>query len=72
MRRLFQFAVPGLLVGLGLLINTTASFGKAEYAKTTKKGCATCHTDFKAKPKELTEAGKYYKEKKTLDGYTGK
>src|SRR5689334_4633817 len=39
MRRLFQFAVPGMLVGLGLFINTTVSFGKPEYAKATKKGC---------------------------------
>jgi len=72
MRRLFQIAVPGLLVGVGPFINTTASFGKPEYAKATKKGCVTCHVDSKTKPKELTEAGKYFKEKKTLDGYTGK
>ena len=34
--------------------------------------CVTCHVDSKAKPKELTEAGKYFKEKKTLDGFTAK
>ena len=72
MRRVFQFAVPGAVVGIGLLLNSAPSFGKPEYAKETKKSCATCHVDFKAKPKELTEAGKYYKEKKTLDGFTAK
>ena len=71
MRRLFQLAVPAAILGVGLFF-TTASFGKVEYAKATKKGCSTCHVDSKAKPKELTEAGKYYKDKKTLDGYTGK
>jgi hypothetical protein len=38
--------------------------------KTTKKACAYCHVDSKAKPKELTPAGKYYGEHKSLDGYT--
>jgi hypothetical protein len=28
--------------------------------------------DAKAKPKELTDAGKYYSEHKTLDGYQDK
>ncbi len=72
MRRVIQLAVPAVIVGVGLLLNTAPSFGKPEYTKTTKKACTVCHTDAKAKPKELTEAGKYYKEKKTLDGYTGK
>ena len=39
-----------------------------EDAKKTKEKCATCHVDFKNKPKELTETGKCYKEKKTLQG----
>jgi hypothetical protein len=37
--------------------------------KATKKACAYCHVDSKAKPKELTDAGKYYAEHKNLDGY---
>jgi hypothetical protein len=40
--------------------------------KATKKNCAYCHVDSKAKPKELTEAGKYYAEHKSLDGYQEK
>jgi len=38
-------------------------------AKKTGKACTFCHTDLK-KLKELNDAGKYYKEKKTLEGYT--
>jgi hypothetical protein len=72
MRKVFQFTVPALVLGLGLAVNSVPSFGKPEYTKQTKKACAVCHVDSKAKPKELTEAGKYFKEKKTLDGFDGK
>ena len=72
MRRVLQFTVPALVIGLGLTVNSVPSFGKAEYTKQTKKACGVCHVDSKAKPKELTEAGKYFKEKKTLDGFDGK
>jgi len=40
--------------------------------KTAKKACAYCHVDSKAKPKELTDAGKYYAEHKNLEGYQDK
>ncbi|HTT60478.1 MAG TPA: hypothetical protein VMG35_01505 [Bryobacteraceae bacterium] len=50
-------------------MSSTLSYGKPEYVKTTKKACAFCHVDSKAKPKDLTEAGKYYQEHKSLDGY---
>lgn len=40
---------------------------KQEDAKKTGKACTYCHV--KGNPKTLTEAGKYYKEKKTLEGY---
>ena len=39
-------------------------------AKKTGKSCIFCHT--KVGSKELTEAGKYYKENGTLDGYKPK
>ena len=38
-----------------------------DIAKKEKKGCVTCHV--KLNDKELNEAGKYYKEKGTLEGY---
>ena len=67
-----KLIVPAAILLGGFLVCTTASYGKPEYVKTTKKACTYCHVDSKAKPKELTDAGKYYSEHKTLDGYTGK
>ena len=66
MRKL-KYAVPVFIFVGGLISTTTLSFGKAEYTKKEKKACVFCHV--KAASKELNEAGKYYKEKKTLDGY---
>ncbi len=41
---------------------------KPEYAKKEKKACTFCHV--KAGSKELTDAGKYYKEHNhSLEGY---
>ncbi len=51
-------------------LGTLAAFqamAKQEDAKKTGKNCAYCHV--KGNPKTLTEAGKYYKEKKTLEGF---
>ena len=64
-----------ILVG-GFLLCTTASYGTAEYAKNTKKSCTFCHekvtSDKDAMKSNLNAAGKYYKDKKSLDGYAGK
>jgi len=52
---------------------TVDSYGKAEYTKKEKKGCTFCHTTAKPKDgKDLTEAGKYYQQKKSLEGYKAK
>lgn len=67
-----KYVVPATILVGGFLVSATLSFGKAEYVKATKKPCAYCHVDSKAKPKELTEAGKFYKDHKTLEGYTEK
>ena len=69
-----RIALPAAILLGGFLLCTTASFGTAEYTKQTKKGCAYCHVQASPKkgdPKanELKDAGKYFKEKKTLDGY---
>jgi len=66
MRKL-KFAVPLFVFAGGLVLTTTLSFGKIEYTKKEKKPCAHCHVT--ATSKELNDAGKFYKEKKTLDGY---
>ena len=68
-----KIALPTVLLVGGFLsvflISSTPSFGKKEYTPQTKKACAFCHKDAQKAPKELTDAGKYFAEHKTLDGY---
>jgi hypothetical protein len=66
--RIVKFAVPAAVLAVGLLCNTVASFGKAEYAKKEKKSCTFCHV--KMGSKDLNAAGNYYKEHNhSLEGY---
>ena len=68
-----KYAIPAAILLGGFLVSSTSSYGKPEYVKTTKKACAFCHVDSKAKPKELTDAGKYFKDhNKSLEGYEQK
>ncbi len=67
-----KIALPALILGAGVLALTIETQAKPAYTAKTKKSCNVCHVDAKAKPKELTPAGKYYEEKKTLDGYVEK
>ena len=60
----WKVTLPAVILLGGFLVCSTASYGKPEYTKSTKKACAVCHVDSKAKPKELTDAGKYYGEHK--------
>ena len=50
-----KYGLPAFVLGLGLVVCTTLSYGKPEYAKTEKKACTFCHVG--GKPKELTDAG---------------
>ena len=73
----FKTVLPVAILLGGFLVCTTASYGTAEYSKNTKKACTFCHEknvpgDKDAMSKNLNEAGKYYKEKKTLDGFVAK
>ena len=70
--KLFKFAVPAFVLAAGLLMTTSMSFAKPEDTKATKKPCTFCHVTAKG-GKDLTDAGKYYKEhSKSLEGYTPK
>ncbi len=64
-----KIIIPALILAAGFLLCSTASYGKADYTKATKKGCVYCHVDAQKAPKELKEPGKYYGQHKTLDGY---
>jgi hypothetical protein len=57
-----------LLLSLVALIGISIGMGKAEYSKKEGKPCTFCHPG--GKVKELTDAGKYYKEHNhSLEGY---
>jgi hypothetical protein len=57
-----------LLLTLAAFIAVSMGMGKAEYSKKEGKPCTFCHPA--GKFKELTEAGKYYKEHDhSLEGY---
>ncbi len=72
----WKVILPAALVLGGFLVCSTASYGKADYAKSTKKTCVFCHekvsADKDVMSKNLTDAGKYYAEHKSLDGYQAK
>jgi hypothetical protein len=69
--KLVKFVVPAFVLVTGLLISSSMSFAKPEDTKKTKKPCTFCHVSAKG-GKELTDAGKYYKDKKSLEGYEAK
>ena len=57
-----------LLLTIAAFITVSMGMSKAEYAKKEGKKCAYCHPP--GKFKELTDAGKYYKEHShSLEGY---
>lgn len=57
-----------LLIALAVVVTVPFSSGKPEYAKKEGKACTFCHPA--GKMKELTDAGKYYKDHDhSLEGY---
>jgi len=57
-----------LLLTVAALIAASMGMSKAEYAKKEGKPCTFCHPP--GKFKELTDAGKYYKDHNhSLEGY---
>jgi hypothetical protein len=71
-----KFVAPALVLAAGMMFSSTASYAKKEYMVATKKACKYCHVDAMAKDavkqKELTDAGKFYKDHKSLDGFVEK
>lgn len=68
-----KLALPAVVLAGGFLICTTVTHGTPAFAKQEKKACNFCHTVGVPKDadsaKDLTDAGKYFKEHKSLDGY---
>ena len=60
----FRFLLPVAALLTVFFATSAISFATKEIQAKEKKPCTTCHV----KGKELNEVGKYYKEKKTLEG----
>ena len=68
-----KLAVFAIGLAASIAVFTSSSQAKPEYTKAEKKACQYCHIDSKSKPKELTDAGKYYQEHgHSLEGYQKK
>ncbi len=62
--RAIKLVVPVAVAFVGLIICTSATYGKPEYAKKESQKCVYCHTKMGSKDvmeKSLTDAGQYYK-----------
>ena len=59
-----------LLAFLAMVLTPRPAPATVAIAKETQKACTVCH--IKTGAKELNEAGKYFLEKKTLDGFVSK
>ena len=68
----FKVLFPAAILAGGFVVCSTISYGKPDYTKQTKKACTFCHVDAQKTPKELKDAGKYFQEHKSLEGYTEK
>ncbi len=66
MKKLVRLALPAAAFTAVLMMSGGAAFATKELSKNEKKPCTTCHA--KAGSKDLNDVGKYYKEKKTLEG----
>jgi hypothetical protein len=68
--------MPAAILLGTFLVSTTASFATMDYKKATGKQCLYCHVKVSADKaemnKNLTPAGKYYHEHKSLDGFQEK
>ena len=62
-----KYWIPGLILIGGLTVGASLSQAKPDFTKKEKKGCTFCHVT--ATSKELNDAGKYYKEHNSLEGY---
>ena len=61
-----RLILPVATLLAAFLATTGISFANKEIQKKEKKPCTTCHV--KTGQKDLNDVGKYYKDKKTLEG----
>ena len=66
MKKVVRLVFPAAAFAAVLMLAGGAAYATKEMSKKEKKPCTTCHA--KAGSKDLNDVGKYYKEKKTLEG----
>jgi cytochrome c553 len=66
MKKLFRLVMPAAAFAAAFALAGGAAYATKEMSKKEKKPCTTCHV--KMGSKDLNDVGKYYKEKKTLEG----
>ena len=59
-----------LVAATAIALTALPSTGTRDMSRKERKSCVTCHV--KMGSKELNDAGKYYKEKGTLEGFEKK
>ncbi len=66
----FRLMLPVATLLAAFLATSGISFATKEMGQKEKKPCTTCHEKGKATKENplLNDAGKYYKDKKTLEG----
>ena len=68
MLKLFQYAIPGLVLAAGICLTPKDSAANVDYTKMTGKKCVYCHIGDWTSGK-FTDAGIYFREHHTLKGY---
>lgn len=66
MKKVVRLVFPAAAFAAVLMLGGGAAYATKELSKKEKKPCTACHV--KAGSKDLNNVGKYYKEKKTLEG----
>lgn len=66
MKKVVRLVFPAAAFAAVLMLAGGAAYATKEMSKKEKKPCTTCHV--KAGSKDLNNVGKFYKEKKTLEG----
>jgi hypothetical protein len=64
--KLSKLCLPSAVLVIGSMFLVSVSHATPEMQKKEKKPCTTCH--IANGKKELNNVGKYYQEKKTLEG----
>jgi hypothetical protein len=64
-----RITIPVLVLASGLVFLTPTSSAKPEYTRRLKQGCEVCHPP---DSRDLNEAGVYYRDHRSLDGFKPK